>query len=100
MIEMIKAQRPNAKILLIAPNGITAFQYGKKQLSEEGAPLADYVNAALEIGNSYGIPVLNDYEVLSPETAINYLDGDIHPNEYGRYKIAKALIFRINEAFP
>ncbi|MBO4515608.1 MAG: SGNH/GDSL hydrolase family protein [Lachnospiraceae bacterium] len=99
MIEMIQAARPDAKILLIAPNPVLLFHYGKDPLSDEGAPLADYADAVLSLGESYGIPVLNDYEVLHPDTAYYYLSGDVHPNEYGRYKIAKALIYRISDAF-
>jgi len=101
MIETLKKQRPEARILLIAPNAVTCFDAGSRILGENGAPLADYVDALLQVADAYHLAIQNDYrDVLPPENAERFLDGEVHPNEYGRYKIAKALAELITVQFP
>ena len=100
-IETLQTERPDAKILLIAPNAITCHNAGTRIWGANGAPLADYVNALLQIGKDYGIPVQDDFhEIISAQRADYFLEDQLHPNEYGRYKIAKELIRQIKELDP
>ena len=101
MIETLQKHRPDAKILLIAPNAVTCFDAGTRIMGENGAPLADYADALLQVADEYHLAIQNDYrDVLPPENAERFLDGEVHPNEYGRYKIAKALMELITVQFP
>ncbi len=101
MIETLQENRPDAQILLIVPNAITCFEYGSRVHGENGAPLSDYADAILRIALEYGLPVQDDYhDVIFNEIAADYLEGEIHPNEYGRYMITKELIRRISELHP
>ena len=93
MIETLKKERPNAKLVLIAPNGITSYHAGADIKGAGGAPLADYVDAIVRLGEEYQIPVINDFvDVIPSSVAKYYLEDDIHPNENGRYRISKAVI--------
>ena len=101
MIETLRENRPDAKILLIAPNSITCFENGTRLLGETGTSLSDYADSVLRIASEYGLPVQDDYhDVISAEIAEDYLEDQLHPNEYGRYKITKELIRRISELHP
>ena len=101
MIETLRENRPDAKILLIAPNTITCFENGSRVLSETGAPFSDYADAVLRIGLEYGLPVQDDYhDVISAEIAADYLGDQVHPNEYGRYLLTKELIRQISALHP
>ena len=101
MIETLQENRPGAKILLIAPNTITCFENGSRVHGENGAPLSDYADAVLRIGSEYGLPVQDDYHVvLSADIAEDYLGDQLHPNEYGRYKITQELIRQICGLHP
>jgi len=100
MIETLKKERPDAKILLIAPNAATCYGGGMLPMGDNGATLPEYVDALLAIGEEYGIPVQDDYHlVIPPETAARYLVDDVHPNENGRYKIAKELVNSISKYY-
>ena len=101
MIETLQENRPDARILLIVPNTVTCFENGSRLHGENGAPLSDYVDAILRIGLEYGLPVQDNYhDVISAEIAEDYLQDQIHPNEYGRYMITKELIRQISELHP
>ena len=100
MIETIQKERPDAKILLIAPNSVTIYKAGSVPMGENGALLNDYADALLGVGAEYGIPVLDGRGVITSDEAARFLDGDVHPNEFGRYKIAKAIIRCISEMEP
>ena len=101
MIETLLANRPDAKILLIAPNAVTCHQQGTQSFGDNGAPLNEYADALLRLGESYGIPVQDDFhDVIPLENADYYLTDQLHPNEYGRYKISKELIRQISDLNP
>lgn len=101
LIETLQSARPDASILLIAPNAVISYQNGTMNLSEEGAPLASYVDAVQRMAEEYGLPLQDDYHnVIRPDDARRFLDGEVHPNEYGRYLIAKALVRTISRSFP
>lgn len=100
MIEMLQKERPDAKLLLIAPNAATCYKGGTLPMGENGGTLPEYVDALIAIGAEYGIPVQDDYHlVIPPEIAARLLVDDVHPNESGRYKIAKQLISTISESY-
>lgn len=100
MIETLQSAEPNAHLLLIAPNAATCYKGGTLPMGENGATLPEYVDALIAIGAEYGIPVQDDYHlVIPPEVAARLLVDDVHPNEFGRYKIAKQLIQSISESY-
>ena len=100
MIETLKQARPDAKIVLIAPNGITSYHAGADVKGENGSPLGAYADAVVGLGEEYGLPVINDFmDVIPTNVAKYYLEDDIHPGENGRYRIAKAVIQCIKDSF-
>lgn len=100
MIETIRENRPNAKILLIVPNNVTCYHGGTDPMGESGAALSDYVDALIRVAGEYDVPIQDDYhDVIPLEGASRFLDGELHPNEYGRYKIAKELVRVITQNF-
>lgn len=93
MIEELQKARPDAKLLLIAPNAALCYGGGTLPMGNNGAALPEYVDALIAIGEEYGIPVQDDYHlVIPPETAERFLVDEVHPNESGRYQIAKTLL--------
>ena len=100
MIETLKEARPDAKIILIAPNGITSYHAGADVKGENGSPLGAYADAVVSLGEEYQIPVINDFmDVIPTAVAKYYLEDDIHPGENGRYRISKAVIECIKDSF-
>ena len=97
LIETLQVNRPDAKLLLIAPNAVTDHKQGFA-VQGEGGTLDEYVEVLVRIGEEYGIPVQNNFtDVLPLQGVAKFLDGEVHPNEYGRYKIAKELISNIEK---
>ena len=100
MIETLKAARPDVKIVLVAPNGITSYHAGADVKGENGSPLGAYADAVVSLGEEYGLPVINDFmDVIPTKVAKYYLEDDIHPGESGRYRISKAVIECIKASF-
>ena len=62
-----------------------------------GLPLADYINAIIEVCRMYSIPVLDNYSNIGiyPKNSTHYstytADG-LHPNEEGHKKIANEIL--------
>lgn len=97
IIEKLQKARPDAKILLIAPNATLFYDGGTMPMGDNGASLLDYADALIAIGEEYGIPVQDDYhQVIPPEKAARFLVDEVHPNEAGRYQIAKEILRMIS----
>lgn len=96
-IHKLQTDYPDAEILLMTPNFVTAFTNGTEQLSEKGGILTEYVDTAIEIANEYNIICLNNYTNLgiNEMNANVYLADGVHLNETGRFLLAKRIMERI-----
>lgn len=92
-IETLHEADPDARIILSAPNFTTLWSNGSQVLGEDGGIYEEYIREAQEIAEEQGIPCLDIYHnVITPEDHKRFLSGDVHPNEFGEYLIAKTLM--------
>lgn len=92
-IETLRSKEPDTRIILAAPNFTAYFEEGTRKTSENGGTYEEYIEAARKVAAEYQIPCLDIYhQVITPADNIRFLDGGLHPNEFGRYRIAVALI--------
>lgn len=93
-IEKLQASFPKAQFIVVTPTHCSLFDNGTELLSEQGAPLADYVQAAREVAEELGTHFIDNY-YSGPVTLTNldlYLEDGVHPNEHGRLTLAKILM--------
>lgn len=91
MLKWLIENRPNSKILLIAP------MQRSDNTGQIGVPLIDYVNAVEQIGVKYGKRVLNMYKnsglyVYSEVVKQNFIPDGLHPNYEGHKKFIAPVI--------
>lgn len=92
-IETLRSREPDTRIILAAPNFTTYFGEGTQRKSENGGIYEEYIEAARRVAAEYQIPCLDIYhQVITAADNSRFLDGGVHPNEFGRYRIARALI--------
>jgi len=92
-IERLRAAYPHARLLMILPNHVFLFGEGTEPMGEEGHVYEDYINALTEIAKAYQLPVLDDYhQIINSEKSYVHVDDGTHPNDYGRFQIAYALM--------
>lgn len=93
-VKSIRANAPQAQIILCAPTFSAAFQYGTQLMSENGSTLQVYADAVLALAEELDTDVLDNYYGLgiNYDTWQTYLEGDVHPNEYCRYLIGCRII--------
>ena len=85
---------PAAGILVLSPGYIDIYSQGNEPLSQDGAPLQDYRDAAREIAESNGCGFLSQTDDLGftqEDTGIFLLPDHVHYNEIGRYRLAQGL---------
>ena len=99
IIEALQTNRPDAQILIVLPNPVLSFNNGKKSLGENGSPLQSYVEALRGLAQEYSIPYQDDYSLFPSEKLRRMLSDETHPNEYGRYLIAKKMIEVISQQY-
>ena len=83
IITEILTQDPTTQIVLITP----PQRNTQNTPNTEGLILIDYVNAIIDIGQKYGIPVYNWYDKgrLNALTFTTYTDDGTHPNNLGHF---------------
>ncbi|MCH9267552.1 SGNH/GDSL hydrolase family protein [Pediococcus acidilactici] len=98
-LKNIYAKNSKADVRLIAPmwrariNDATKFEDIETTTNSLGLYLKDYVDAILEIGNKYHLPVLDLYHKLNINQ-LNYsawLADGLHPNDDGYQKLANII---------
>lgn len=98
-LKNIYAKNSKADVRLIAPmwrariNDATKFEDIETTANSLGLYLKDYVDAILEIGNKYHLPVLDLYHKLNINQ-LNYsawLADGLHPNDDGYKKLANII---------
>ena len=104
LCEGLLTKYPLKTIFFITPMHYTNFFKGDTT-NNLGLPLADYVNAIIEVCRMYSIPVLDNYSNIGiyPKNSTHYstytADG-LHPNEEGHKKIANEILkfsFRLQQ---
>ena len=101
-VQSLQAAYPDAKILIVSSNFITAFENGTAHNNERNDVLDDYVAAAEETAGATNVDFLNANEVLqwNAQNASGYLVDAVHPNEQGRYLFGVAIIKALEELLP
>ena len=94
VVDQLQSAFPDAQVCLVVPNPIFAFQNGTEVINTaEGTTYADYAQSILDLARKEGLSCLDNYHDSHLEkTQWLYYADDIHPNDYGRYKIAYALM--------
>ena len=93
IIETIRQNRPNASIFLMTPTPLICYHHGEDVGGENCSPLSAFVEAIGKIAREYDLPVQDTYhDVIPIENMTHLMDGEIHPNEYGRYLIVKEFL--------
>lgn len=104
LCEGLLTKYPLKTIFFITPMHYTNFFKGDTT-NNLNLPLADYVNAIIEVCRMYSIPVLDNYSNIGiyPKNSTQYstytADG-LHPNEEGHKKIANEILkfsFRLQQ---
>ena len=104
LCEGLLTKYPLKTIFFITPMHYTNYFKGDTT-NNLGLPLADYVNAIIEVCRMYSIPVLDNYSNIGiyPKNSTHYstytADG-LHPNEEGHKKIANEILkfsFRLQQ---
>lgn len=99
VVERLKTSYPDAEILILTPGYITFQNCGKEIVGENGAPLEEYVEAALQVAREYDLPYINMYaetESYAGKKKILIADG-VHPNEQGRFFLGMKICEKLNE---
>lgn len=93
LIEAILSQNPMTKIYLMTPLQRDNGGYDVNFVNTAGFKLIDYVNAVKNVGQMYGIPVLDLYSDSGfTKRSLGSLTIDnLHPNNAGHLRIADML---------
>ncbi|MCO8100114.1 SGNH/GDSL hydrolase family protein [Acinetobacter indicus] len=89
VIESILAINPNARIMLITPIRRTQPAATGTDTNARGHKLIDYVNAIKEIGDYYGLPVLDNYNTsgFNAITILNWTTDGLHPTQWAQENV-------------
>jgi lysophospholipase L1-like esterase len=90
LLEHILTAKPTIKIYLLASLQRDNSGYDVNFTNPAGCKLIDYVNAVKEIGQMYGLPVLDLYATsgITRLTLDTYTRDGLHPNDLGYARIA------------
>lgn len=93
---------PDARILIVSSNFITAFGNGTDHNNAFDEELADYITAAEETASAMNVDFFNVNTVLQwdAKNAAGYLVDAVHPNEEGRFLFGTAIIKALEELLP
>lgn len=85
-IEKILKDNPNITLVLITPIQRDKDGYDIYSTNEVGYKLEDYVNAVIELGKYYNLPVCDLYNncVIKYENITDYTIDGLHPNNEGQ----------------
>lgn len=100
-IEYIFTENPTANILLIADTQRDNNGYDVNHINTAGYKLIDYVNAMIEIGALYGVPVCDLYRNsgFNALTFGTYTTDGLHPSEIGFIKIGEVISSVLNNMY-
>lgn len=101
-VQSLQEAYPDAEILIVSSNFITAFDNGTAHNNEWNEVLSDYVTAAEETATAMNTAFLNINESLqwNAQNAAGYLADAVHPNEEGRFLFGQAIIKALEELLP
>lgn len=101
-VQSLQDAYPDAEILIVSSNFITAFDNGTAHNNEWNEVLSDYVAAAEETATAMNTAFLNINESLQwdAQNAAGYLADAVHPNEEGRFLFGQAIIKALEELLP
>jgi lysophospholipase L1-like esterase len=94
--KVLAAKNPNAKVVMITPLVRGEYKnqpvYPKPNLA--GNTLDKYVNAIIEVADSYDLPVINLFEEsgITEENLAELTVDNLHPNDAGYEKISEVMI--------
>lgn len=90
---------PKAHFIVVTPTHTSIFENGTLTLSEQGATLAEYVQAAAKVAEELGTHFIDNYNdsIVTLENLESYIEDGVHPNEHGRLTLAKILMNFIEE---
>lgn len=93
-VRYIKNAYPEARILMLSPGYVGAFNNGTTINSDEGSVLSEYRTAVEEIANSCHCDLLSltdDFGFTQDEIYSYLLADAVHYSEIGRYRIAQVM---------
>lgn len=98
VIEQLQEAYPDAEIVVMTPSFIKYNDNGTWITGDTGGGLAEYVEAAIEVAEEYGLLYMNNYTDMEAYIAKkNVLSADgIHPNERGRFYIGMRICEILN----
>lgn len=101
-VQALQTAYPEAEILIVSSNFISAFDNGTAQNNECGEVLDDFVTAAGETAAALKVSYLkvNDTLQWNDKNVAAYLVDAVHPNEEGRFLFGKAVIKALGEILP
>ena len=101
-VQSLQDAYPDAEILIVSSNFITAFDNGTAHNNELNEVLSDYVTAAEETATAMNTAFLNANASLQwdAQNATGYLADAVHPNEEGRFLFGQAIIKALEEFLP
>lgn len=93
-VDTIRANDPEARIVLCTPNRIGLFESGTEPHGVSGNVLEDYADAVIDLADELKTDVLDNYTMLgiTPENWAQYLEDGVHPNSSCRFLFANNLI--------
>jgi lysophospholipase L1-like esterase len=91
LLEDLLTRKPGIKIYMWTPLQRDNEGYDVNKVNTAGHKLIDYVNACIDIGSLYGIPVLDLYRVsgFTKKTLGLYTWDGLHPSNAGYKRIAE-----------
>lgn len=93
-IEHLLTEEPTRRIALFTPLQRGNTPYDVNHVNESGHRLIDYVDAVIEVGAMYAIPVYDAYRtsgITQLNLSVYTLDG-LHPNDAGYERVARTMI--------
>ncbi|MBD5528323.1 MAG: hypothetical protein HDR02_07945 [Lachnospiraceae bacterium] len=98
-IEQLQMFFPDAEIVVLSPSYITYWDCGIQIVGENGGILKEYVEAAIEVAQEYGLPYMNIYEDLETcaETEDILLADGVHLNERGRFRLGMLICEKLDD---
>lgn len=92
-IESVYASNPEANIILVADPQRDNADYDVNYTNSAGHKLIDYVNAMLQVGALYSIPVCDLYRNsgINQYTLSAYTSDGLHPNTLGYKRIGNVI---------
>lgn len=93
-VNTIRANRPDARIILCTPNYIGLYDQGTEPHGDNGYVLTDYVQTVRTLSEELQTELLDNYAELdiTAQNHTQYLADQVHPNYAGRFLFAKNLI--------